>query len=425
MQIPRRFRTHTTDQGMDILSEFFVPRIQLLADLEGPLDPDRLCDALRLTLDAEPILGCRFVPRWICPYWERLEKVDPSHLLKTDQTVEEFLAADFDEKQHPQFQALFSRDNRLILKVNHQIADAGGTKEIGYLVARIYRKLKDDPAYQPTPNLGSRSLKQVYRRFVPRRFFGLLGRVLRELWGNLRPYKSMTWLSSSDRTGAPVYVFKHLPKERLDSARSQVVDLGPTLNDLMVTASLRAIARHVNWSNDGVLRFTGTVDLRRYLPGKKGAAICNLSSFYFLNLGHDLGSTFTETLSRVKHKIDRLKADYFGLGFIFGGYLAFLPYPFTVTRSLMRSFFRSLIRRGNFPPTMTNMGEIDDEKLNFGSPRVSSATLAVPVSNPPILAPGFAGFRNSLTISAGFYESAYPRPDMQALLNRIDSELPG
>lgn len=425
MKIPHRFRTHTADQGMDILSEFFVPRIQLLIDLEGPLDPDRLSDALRLSLDAEPVLGCRFVPRWICPYWERLDKVDPTHLLKTDQTVDEFLGADFDEKQHPQVQALLTKDNRLVLKVNHQVADAGGTKEVGYLVARMYRELERNPSYCPEPNLGSRSLKQVYRRFIPRRFFGLLGRVFRELWGNIRPLKSMNWLSAPDRTGAPVYVFKHLSKERLYAARSQVAEIGPTLNDLIVTASLRAIARHTNWDNNGVLRLTGTVDLRRYLPERKGQAICNLSSFYFVNLGHDLGANFTETLSRVKQQIDRLKTDYFGLGFIFGGYLGFLPYPFFLTRRLMRRFFRYLLHKRNFPPAMTNMGIIDDNLLNFGSPRVASAVLAVPVSQPPILAPGFTGFRNSLTISAGFHESAYPRPNMETFLNLIDSELPG
>jgi NRPS condensation-like uncharacterized protein len=425
MKIPRRFRTYTADQGMDILSDFFVPRIQLLTDLEGPLDPDRLSDALRLSLDAEPVLGCRWVPRWIWPYWERLEKVDPNHLLKTDQTVEEFLGADFDEKQHPQIQALLTKDNRLVLKVNHQVADAGGTKEVGYLVAKMYRELGKDPSYRPEPNLGSRSLKQVYRRFIPRRFFGLLGRVFRELWGNIRPLKSINWLSTPDRTGAPIHIFKHFSKERLDTARSQVAEIGPTLNDLMVTASLRAIAKHTNWNKNGVLRMTGTVDLRRYLPKRKGAAICNLSSFYFVNLGHDLGANFIETLSRVKQQIDRLKTDYFGLSFIFGGYLMFHPYPFALTRRMMRWFFRYLLRKGNFPPAVTNMGEIDDALLDFGSPRVASAFLAVPAGQPPVLAPGLTGFRNSLTMSAGFYESAYPRPDMETLLNLIDNELPG
>jgi NRPS condensation-like uncharacterized protein len=425
MQIPHRFRTHTADRGMDILSEFFVPRIQMLIDLEGPLDPDRLAEALRLSLDAEPVLGCRFVPRWICPYWERLEKVDPAHLLKTDQTPEEFLAADFDEKQHTQLQALLTKDNRLILKVNHQVADAEGTKEVGYLVARMYRKLGDDPTYRPEPNLGSRSLKQVYRRFVPRRFFGLLGRVFRELWGNIRPLKSMNWLSTSERSGAPVYVFKHFTKERLDTARSQVAELGPTLNDLMVAASLRAIAKHTNWAKDGVLRLTGTVDLRRYLPEKKGAAICNLSSFYFVNLGYDLGTNFIETLSRVKKQIDQLKTDYFGLSFIFGGYLAFHPYPFALARRIMRWFFRYLLRKGNFPPALTNMGNIDDRLLDFGSPRVAHAMLAVPAGQPPVLAPGITGFRNSLSMSAGFYESAMPRTKMEDLFNLIDNELPG
>jgi len=425
MPIPRRFRTGTSDQGMDILSEFFAPRIQLLADLEGPLDPDRLFDALRLTLDAEPVLGCRYVPRWIRPYWERLDKIDPEHLLKTDQPVEEFLGSDFDEKENPQLQALLAKDNRLVLKVNHQVTDAGGTKEVGYLVSGIYRKLKDDPAYRPEPNLGSRSLRQVYRRFIPRRFFGLLGRVFRELWDNMRPFKSMPWPSGLEKTGTPVYVFWHIDKKRLASARSQVTGLSPTLNDLMVTAFLRALAKHTGWNNNGALRLTGTVDLRRYLPEGRGAAICNLSSFFFLNLGQDLGATFTETLSRVKQQIDRLKTDYFGLGFILGGYLNSLPYPFFLSKLLVRKFFSLLQRKGNFPPAMTNMGIIDDRLLDFGSPRVSRAMLTTPVNQPPTMACGLTGFRGSLTMSMGIYESAVPRAEMETFFNLLDHELPG
>jgi NRPS condensation-like uncharacterized protein len=425
MQIPHRFPARTADQGIDILSEFFVPRIQLLIDFDGPLDPDRLSEALRLSLDAEPVMGCRFVPRWIRPYWERLEKVDPAQLLKTGQTPEEFLGADFDETQHPQLQALLTRDNRLLLKVNHQVADAGGVKELGYLVARIYRKLKDDPSYRPTPNLGSRSLKQVYRRFVPRRFFGLLGRVFRELWGNMRPLKNMTWPSGLLKHGTPVYVFKHIAKERLDSARARFREHGPTLNDLMVTAFLRALASHTGWNNNVALRLTGTVDLRRYLPERRGAAICNLSSFYFLNLGHDLGAGFTDTLALVKKQIDRLKTDFFGLGFVFGGYLSSLPYPFCLSKLLLRKLFSRLQRKGNFPPALTNMGVIDDRLLDFGSPRVARAMLTTPVNRPPTMSCGLTGFRDSLSFSIGIYESAVPRAEIKDFFNLIDHELPG
>jgi NRPS condensation-like uncharacterized protein len=426
MEIPRRFRARTADQGMDILSTFFVPRIHMLIDFEGPLDRDRLAAALRLCLEAEPVLGCRFVPRWIRPYWERLapDELDPARLVQTGPDVDAFLAGDFDERQGPQLRALLAPGDRLVLKVNHQAADAGGVKELGYLLAGMYRRLKDDPGYKPTPNLGSRSLRQVYRRFIPRRLFGLLGRVFRELWGNLRPYRSLSSPSGAEKTGAPVYIFKHFSKQRLDALRSRVAEYDATLNDLMVTAMLRALAEQTGWNQESALRLAGTVDLRRYLPGQSGQAICNLSSFYFVNLGRDLGARFTDTLVRVKQHIDRLKTDYFGLSFVFGGYLSSLPYPFALAKILLRKFFRRLQRTGNMPPAMTNMGIIDDEKLDFGSPRVAAAMLATPANQPPTLASGLTGFRDSLSFSVGFYESAIPRTRIKALFDLLDRNLP-
>ncbi len=419
-----------TDQGMDVLSTFFVPRIHLLVDFEGCLDRDRLAAALRLCLDAEPVLGCRFVPRWIRPYWARLPKdqLDSSQLLQSGQDVDSFLAGDFDEKRGPQLRALLApgeKGDRLVLKVNHQAADAGGVKELGYLLARLYRKQKDDPGYRPTPNLGSRSLFQVYRRFLPWRFFGLLGRSIRELWGNLRPYKSMPWPSGVQKAGTPVYVFKHFSKQRLEAARSLASEYNATQNDLMVTAMLRALVEHTGWSPETALRLAGTVDLRRYLPDRRGRAICNLSSFYFVNLGYELGTSFKETLARVKKQIDKLKADYFGLSFIFGSYLNSLPYPFALARILLRKFFHRIQLSGNMPPGMTNMGTIDDRLLDFGNPRVSTAMLATPASNPPMLVSGLTGFRDSLSFSIGFYESAVVRAKMEELFETVERELPG
>ena len=77
---------------------------------------------------------------------------------------------------------------------------------------------------------------------------------------------------------------------------------------------------------------------------------------------------------------------------------------------LLRWFFHRLQRTGNMPPAMTNMGIIDDQRLDFGSPRVSSARLAVPVGKPPMLAPGLTGFRDSLHSASAYTSPPSPGP---------------
>ena len=46
-------------------------QLNSLMHLDGSLDADRLRSALRLTLDGQPVLGCRLVEDPRRPYWER------------------------------------------------------------------------------------------------------------------------------------------------------------------------------------------------------------------------------------------------------------------------------------------------------------------------------------------------------------------
>ncbi len=82
--IPQRIEAQTFDWAVYTLAILFQPDIQLVTDLDGPADPERLGRALRLLLDAEPVLGCRFVPAPHKPYWARLKdwELDEAELLE-------------------------------------------------------------------------------------------------------------------------------------------------------------------------------------------------------------------------------------------------------------------------------------------------------------------------------------------------------
>jgi len=437
-KIPDRIPARYGDMLNDAMSTVYVPQIHLMLEFEGRLDRERMARALRLCLDAEPVLGCRFVPRWIRPYWVRLSEdaLDQASLLREvtgdadvfQKAEEEFLADVLDGTRGPQIKALlFSGEgkDRLLVKINHQVADAGGIKEFGYLLGSLYRKIAEEPGFRPVPNFGSRSMRQVYNRFLPRRFFGIMRRYFRDIASTLFPYKSLAFPSGSEKKGAPAFVFKRFGAERVRELRSFGGRTGATLNDLVVTAMLRALVRLTGWTGDGALRMAGAVDLRRYIPGGRGAALCNLSSFYFPTLGGELGDGFDETLAGVKARIDAMKPDYLGLGFLFGGYLQIAAWPFAMKKAFIRGMFANAIRTGNTSPAMTNLGPIEDAPLDFGAPRVSAAEVVVPSACPPLFVSGLSGFRDTLTLSAGFFESAIPRSRVEEFFSLVDEELPG
>lgn len=432
-RIPARF----VDNANYGLSNLYVPQIHLLIDFEGRIDTERLSKALRLSLDAEPILGCRYVPRWIRPYWVRMEELDiaRSRLLKENagdelilhNSFNQFLSEPVYELQGPQLKSMLLRrekSDKLVVKLNHQVVDAGGAKEFGYLLALFYRMLGGNPRFRPLPNRGTRSMRQVYNSFSKRFLFHILCRHFIELRDNMVPYKSITYPSGTEKKGTYSFVLRRLSEERVGVLKAYCSKKNATLNDLMVAALLRACVRQTEWRGEGALRMAGTVDLRRYLPDRRAKALCNLSSFYFLNLGYNLGAQFDDTVSNVKTCIEALKSDSFGLSFAFGNYVFTLPYPFALKRVLLSKVFPKLVRTGNIPPSMTNMGAIDDKALDFGFPRVSKAEVIVPPCCPPFLLAGLSGYKDTLTLSVGFFESAIPRKKLEELFALVDQELP-
>ena len=50
--------------------------VNTVVQFPGRLDAQRLRRATRLSVDAEPILGCRFVDSWYHPYWQRRNDLD-------------------------------------------------------------------------------------------------------------------------------------------------------------------------------------------------------------------------------------------------------------------------------------------------------------------------------------------------------------
>ena len=191
----------------------------------------------------------------------------------------------------------------------------------------------------------------------------------------------------------------------------------------MTTALVRAWSELGTGPENGFLRLVGTVDLRRHLPDSCSAGLCNLSSFYFLNLGKDPGDDFCQTLNRVKTRMDALKSKDIGLGFILGNWLLTGHLPFALQKFWVRNVMGRLMRIRHVPPVMTNMGGIDERRLNFGNLGVAAAELIAPPCYPPFFGVGLSGFRNCLSLSAGGSAESDFVDRTQALFDRVAREL--
>jgi NRPS condensation-like uncharacterized protein len=432
MKIPDRLPTVIIDRSVLCWQELGLAEfmLQLEMEFDGGLDADRLARAMDLLLDAQPVLGCRFVKQNLRPYWQRVGKKERKNFVVAadEPEYQRFKTDTIDCTVGPQAKACLLRradGDRLLLKVSHIAADAGGTKEVGADLAALYSRLEEDPDYIPAPNLkGDRGGIQVFLQVPPYKYPLIFSDFIKGMWMNPAPAPTLTLpLPEGCASKRPLqYILRHLSVERTTRLSAYGRSRQATLNDMVVAAAFRSLVAATNWDGRASLSYQMTFDYRRwYLPTERAGGICNLSAFEFPTPGRELGRDFDDTLSRVAACTRRRKKRMPGLAITCNAPLLFaLPYDG------MLAFFGLLtgrqIAQHNYPNTFTNMGPLKKEDLTFGNKAPRKAWLLTPPIYPPLFGFGMSGYAGSLTLSSGF-----PKAIAETAGNFLDgilSELP-
>jgi len=401
--------------------------IQMEMIFHERLDAGRLARAVELACDAEPLLGCRYVDGKK-PYWERLEKEDRNafRLAASENEYEDFRNLSIEALVGPQISVCLHQagdGDRLLVKVAHEVADAGGVKDIVEVISRIYRELRSNPQFEPVPNLkGDRSEKQLMKQIPmlsrPRIFMNYL----RETWGVFIPPRGHSIPVTNRTDNRKFFITRTFEPEAVEYLRRLGRKSHASLNDTLMTAIVRAHASMGNWDGELPLRIWTTIDNRRYLQDGKTGGICNLSAVEIITIGNRIGSTFFDTLSCVASLSERRKKSWLGLNTYIGLFPLFRFMSTNAIRNLMTHSTDFFMRTGIVQAALTNMGEVSPERVKFDSSPVEAHLLVPPVF-PPLLGFGLSGYKGSLTLSAGVYQSSTQPETVSILVDRVISEL--
>jgi NRPS condensation-like uncharacterized protein len=406
------------------------PMLQLEMEFAHRLDPQRLTRAFGLLLDAEPVLGCRFVPDRRRPYWERVPKEVRGGLDVTEDEREysAFKLRSIPLHEGPMAKACLWRGgggDRLVLKVRHDACDAGGTKEAAAVFADIYRRLARESTYAPSPNVaGSRSSLQVIRRLPWHAFPRIYWNYLSETWSNNIPPTTHSLCTSDGPRGEKTYIVRHMSADRVSRMVKWGQARAATINDMVAAAFVRAILSVGDWDGRMRLRLGMTVDLRRhYLNGMRAEGICNLSAYELLNFRHDPGADFPGTLARVVQRTRKRKASWIGLN----SYIGMMPFlrllPYSLLMRLVQWAFRAGMERRVVPNAISNMGPIERASVTFDAP-AERAWILMPPVYPPMFAVGMTGYAGTLSFSAGIFPPSHRPETVERVFDVMLTELP-
>ena len=190
-------------------------------NFQSRINIERLAKVAELLMDAHPVLGRRLVVNPEKPYWERLDSESRSVLkiAASETDYNEWLTTTINVEAVVPFAIYILHQgsgDRLCLKIQHQVADAGGLKEIAYKLASIYRKLKTEPDRQPEPNLvASRGYDQLTGKIPWYAWLKSLCNFFKYHFRTSLPFRSHSIKSGRRRlrTSLPSQCFISLPKE--------------------------------------------------------------------------------------------------------------------------------------------------------------------------------------------------------------------
>lgn len=430
--IPRRYPARLSDYFTDYMAESCDLMIQLEIEFDREIDVGRMAKAAALFLDAEPLFGCRLVKEHRRLRWERLGEGERAVFFtaKDERDYDSFRSSPIDTYAGPQLKVCLWRSDggdRLLLKVAHHAADIGGVKELVEILSGIYRYLASQPDYRPEPNIkGSRSLLQTLRH-LPWYSYPFIS--VGWMWVEVPTllHRSVQTLPCPGGPREPL-VFIHRFIGRDETAA--LVDYGharkATLNDIFVTAALRALPGMKGWNGRSRLSLETTIDMRRYIPSRRGGAVTNLSTMVFgwPNLGNDPGPDFASALDRISAMTRRGKRLWIGLEnlsipmtiYMLGRLLPF-GWGMTVHKSIIVTGYNSHAPEHCF----SNAGPVKTESVNFDA-QPTAVRILPPTFYPdqPLLF-SLTGYDGTLTLTAGVYPSQ--KEDAEKFFDGILGEL--
>lgn len=409
---------------------------------ENALSPDLLKQAVQITINYEPILGCRFVEEDY-PYFEQIS-ADESAMMNWSEVI----LSTSEEERNEQLQAFLTepgmrmgkaeeplvrcrlfrigdegaQQDILVVKLSHLCSDAAGAKEYIQLLSSVYTDLEESGNFEEVANKYVKS-ESAFRDQGP--MFAHAGiqdvQSIMEMAMKSGGTGPITWsfpgeLNANER---PVYSMRRLPADLTESVAGFAKAHQSTINDVLLAAYYRALRNRAVYlvPENEPMTVAMTVDMRRYLPEGTTGTICNLSSMEYLQIKMEDGEDFTSMLHKVRDITSHMKRNMPGISSAVG-IEAIAGADSKVGRAWLTS-----VQEAVAVPMITNLGIMADKSIYFGTHQAVDGYMTNPVMRAPYLTICANSYLGVLTLVTGYYLPAVNQADVESLLDSMVADI--
>lgn len=424
-KFPKRIKTSSSDTLNYLLRHGNDQQVNYVFHLNGQIKDNIMKQAVRLTIDAEPVLGCKLVLNKKRTYWERrddIDQLDYFKIIKTDnpeKDVKKFVLTQIDPTIESVLKIRIFRAEKdiLVIKSDHSVMDGGGFYYYLTLLCSIYNNLIKKQKIHVEPNYNApRDMNQLLKHYD---FITKIKSLVLDKGHN------PTWSFPNIGIGKSKknFILRKIDKDQFDRIKKYGKEHGATLNDMFVTASFRALFSLQNPSKNKAMTIAIPTDLRVLMPNKKIDTVANLVSATFVNLKNNPEDSFDDMLIKVNKQMKRKKDIHLGLGQMFAINNIF-RLRYSMVEKLTKLYYKRLNKKGKNHPIVTNVGRIDTQKRNFGKVDVQDAYIITPINWAPSFSMGISSYNKQITLSIGFCEDSYEKEAVELFLDLLLKELP-
>jgi NRPS condensation-like uncharacterized protein len=413
----QRFRGTGVGLGSD-------QQIRLVLRYGGLLDLALLQGAIRSVVDEEPILRARFVePRTFEGRWELRDDDDEDivpaceleEVPEPEPAVAGFLA-DLEVRAGGPYLRLRviragGRDT-LCLRVDHRLCDGAGTRLLAARLTDRYRRLA---AGLPLP--------PCREALGPRTLAALTGLGPPPLAADLpAPVQLSYALPQHGFTNErPAHAVRVIDAATTAALRQASKPVRATLTDAMVVALTRALHPFSLVPPGSLVAVMVTTDVRNRLPADTPEVLGNLFQGYFPELGCDPAEPFRSALAAAARAMGRVRA-----GLTLEDALrddAELEKHQRLVAADPDAHLLRLQQRATTFVVLSNVGPLDADPLDLGTPPLLDAQLLGTVALGRELLLCASSFRGALTLSIGYCASDVDPSVVEGVLDRTVAEL--
>ncbi|QDS33257.1 condensation domain-containing protein [Brevibacillus brevis] len=424
MAIPQRLPANGSDRFNYMVSYLSDCQLQMVLEMDGHVNQQRLLQAMEASTIAEPIIGCRFIKDPVRPYWERRSDLASSgwcslQLLSEsdseEKAIQEWLSSPIDIDADAMVKVRILRTSAkdiICIKLNHLCSDGAGLIEYVHLLAALYSELAQNPRYVPESNPEGRDQSRLFKEMgIPN--------------GGMPQAPEPQGPTLPFMPGEPAkrrQAIRRIPREEWLELAQGFKQKGFTVNDVLLAAYMRALSQQMENVAAEQLKVMVTVNVRKFLPKGKADAIYNLSGVVHASMNQATG-TFADKVIEVAEFMRNQRDNIEILHDAVNTFSFVENFEFQHTLKIIQDVRKQIVADGNSTPILSNFGMIGASQISFDDVKVAGAYIVSPAYYAPGLMLGVSTYQDCITFNISFFESNTDVGLIEKLLDTLVEEI--